>query len=268
MAKVIVESAMRGRFLVTPDEWQRGYIGPITVQVNGVMASWSRSGVRPPQPPASATSPLVNNPAGVSLNLGKHNLRQEDLHIPDSKRRRSTAPGMSASPSSTADPASVPPISQTPQTMGTPTTHPMSTPSALQAASKRPSTGSPSAGSLPPNKMQIGPGGVPRDRAVDEAIQKRHAKERAEEIERMEARKDPLEYVKNAMYKAVGTKKSDQSGVATFPAPMVVGLADQVRLSESSTNGTASPNGVMTKPFPGQKAQLPSPPWSGTITPR
>ena len=269
MAKVIVESAMRGRFLVTPDEWQRGYIGPITVQVNGVMASWSRSGVRPPQPPASATSPLVNNPAGVSLNLGKHNLRQEDLHIPDSKRRRSTAPGMSASPSSTADPASVPPISQTPQTMGTPTTHPMSTPSALQAASKRPSTGSPSAGSLPPNKMQIGPGGVPRDRAVDEAIQKRHAKERAEEIEREEARKDPLEYVKNAMYKAVGTKKSDQPGVATFPAPMVIGLADQIRLSsESSTSGTPSPNGVNRKSLPGQRAQLPSPPWSGTITPR
>lgn len=271
MAKVIIESALRNRFLVTPDDWQRSYLNPITSQVNGLMASLTRTGVRPPQPPVSAASPLVNNPAGVSINLGKHGLTQEDLHIPDSKRRRSTAtaPGMSASPSSTADPASVHPITQTPQTIGTPTSHPMSTPSALQAANKRPSTGSPSAGSLPPSKMQIGPGGISsRDRAVDEAIAKRLAKERADELERMETRKDPLEYVKNAMYKAMGTKKSDQSGVATFPAPMVVGLADQVRLSESSTNGTASPNGVMTKPFPGQKAQLPSPPWSGTITPR
>ena len=271
MAKVIIESAVRGRFLVTAEEWQRGYLSSITGQVNSLAASLNRLNVRPPQPPVSATSPLVNNPAGVSINLGKHNLRQEDLHIPESKRRRSTAtaPGMSASPSSTADPASVPPITQTPQTMGTPNTHPMSTPSALQAANKRPSTGSPSAGSLPPSKMQIGPGGLPsRDRAVDEAIAKRLAKERAEELEREEARKDPLEYVKNAMYKAVGTKKSDQSGAAKQTAPMVVGLADQVRLSGLSTNGTVSPNGAATKPLSGQKAQLPSPPWSGTITPR
>ena len=268
MAKVIIESARRERYLVTPDEWQHRYLNQITGQVNALIASLNRTNVRPP-PPVNAASPLVNNPAGLSISLGKHGIRQEDLHIPESKRRRSTAPGMSASPASTADPASVPPITQTPQTMGTPIQYPMSTPSTGPAGNKRPSTGSPSAGSLPPNKMQIGPGGVPsRERAVDEAIAKRLVKERAQELEREEARKDPLEYVKNVMYKAVGTKKSDQPGIATLSARMVVGLADQVRRSESSTSGTPSPKGTAAKSIPGQKAQLPSPPWSGTITPR
>ena len=209
----------------------------------------SKSGVRPAPPPINATSPLLNNPAGVPISLGKHSLRQEDLHIPDSKRRRSGFAGMSASPTSTADPASVPAISQTPITAGTPTTHPMSTP---VVPVKRPSTGSPATGQLPPNKVQVGVNGPlqTRDKAVDEAVAKRLVKEEAEELEKQEARKNPLEYAKNAVYKVVGRKNSDQSGVAALPQPVMQGLADKVRnvgISESTTSETPAPNGIQEK---------------------
>lgn len=231
----------------------------------------TKSGVRPAPPPVNAASPLLNNPGGVPISLGKHGLRQEDLHIPDSKRRRSGVAGMSTSPTSTADPASVPAISQTPITAGTPTTYPMSTPA---APVKRPSTGSPVPGQLPPNKVQVGVNGPiqTRDKAVDEAVAKRLAKEEAEELEKQEARKNPLEYATNAMYKVMGRKNSDQTGVAASPRLVIQGLADKVRnvgISESTTNETPSLNGVTReRSTTGQKAQLPSPPWSGTITPR
>jgi hypothetical protein len=262
---------MKDRYICTPLEWQQNYWPTIQVQVSQLMQIINKSGVRPAPPPINATSPLLNNPAGVPISLGKHSLRQEDLHIPDSKRRRSGVAGMSASPTSTADPASVPAISQTPITAGTPTTHPMSTP---VVPVKRPSTGSPVTGQLPPNKVQVGVNGSlqTRDKAVDEAVAKRLAKEEAEELEKQEARKNPLEYAKNAVYKVVGRKNSDQSGVAALPQPVMQGLADKIRnvgISESTTSETPAPNGITReRSSTGQKAQLPSPPWSGTITPR
>jgi len=261
---------MKDRHVCTPLEWQQNYWLAIQAQVSQLMQMINKSGVRPAPQPVNATSPLLNNPAGVPISLGKHGLRQEDLHIPDSKRRRSAVTGMSASPASTADPASVPAISQTPITAGTPTTHPMSTPA---APVKRPSTGSPVPGQLPPNKVQVGVNGpIQRDRVVDEAVTKRLAKEEAEELEKQEARKYPLEYAKNAMYKMVGKKTSEQIGIAALPLPVMQGLADKVRnvgISESTTNQAPSPNGVpRERSTTGQKAQLPSPPWSGTITPR
>jgi hypothetical protein len=235
-----------------------------------------KSGSRPPIP-INAASPLVNNPAGVPINLGKHSLRQEDLHIPESKRRRSgVGAGASASPSSVSDPATAPQITQTPLSMATPSAYPMSTPA---TGSKRTSTGSPTGGQLPPTKVQVNATGpaVSRDRAHDEAIAKRQAKEKADELERQEQRKNPLEYVKNAVYKAVAGKKSDATGVTDIPAPMVQGLADKVRKVETgttsnTTSGPATPGAIIRsmseKTSPPQKAQLPSPPWSGTITPR
>lgn len=268
---MILEGASRDRHFCTPLEWQQNYWPAIQNQVIPFMQMVSKTGVRGAPPPINAVSPLLNNPAGVAISLGKHGLRQEDLHIPDSKRRRSGVAGMSASPTSTADPASVPAISQTPVTAGTPTSHPMSTPA---AAGKRPSTGSPVASQMPPSKVQIGTNGPiqPTEKAVDEAIAKRRAKEQAEELERQEARKEPLKYVKNAMYKVAGKKIAEQSGVAALPQPVMQGLADKVRnvgISESRTSETTSQNGLTReRSTAGQKAQLPSPPWSGTITPR
>jgi len=270
MAFMLLEAASNDRHICTPYEWQQNYWPTIRNQVSSLMmalSNLSKQNMRTtqPPPPANAASPLVNNPAGVSISLGKHGLRPEDLHIPESKRKKSLA-GTSASPASTADPASVPAISQTPITMGTPTSHPMSTPT---TASKRPSTGSPVAGQLPPSKVQIGANGpIPaRDRAQDEAVAKRLAKEEAEELERQEARKDPLEFVKAAMYKAVGKKQSEQTGVAALPQPVWQGLADQVR-SVGISNSTTSEAQAEDQPTSGQRVQLPSPPWSGTITPR
>jgi hypothetical protein len=263
--------------LCSLNDWNRIYWPSIGQQINQIRLVISKSGIRLPppplsqppqqQPPATAASPLVSNPVGVPVN-GKHSLRQEDLHIPESRRRHSGAPGPSASPASIIDPASVPPLSQTPITVGTPAAHPGSTPA---NASKRPSTDSPAGAQLPPNKVQIGVAGpIPtRDEAQDEAIAMRRAKEREEELAREEARKDPLEYAKNAMYKAVGKERSEGSGVATLPQPVMRGLADQVQrvdISEATASGGAIPSGANREK--GQKGQLPSPPWSGTITPR
>ena len=260
-----MEAASKDRHMCTPFEWQTKYWPAILSQVGHLMAWINRNNVRPTQaPPVNAHSPLINNPAGVSLSLGKHGLRPEDLHIPDSKSRKS-AVGTSASPVSIADPASVPAVSQTPITMGTPTSHPMSTPA---AASKRPSTGSPSGGQAPPSKVQIGTGGpiAAGDSAQDEAHTKRLAKEEEEEMKRQEERKNPLEYVKTRVFNSMGKEPSDQSTV-TLPQPVVQGLADKVRnvgLSESMTtdaNATTQTTAV-------QKAQLPSSSWSGNIAPR
>jgi hypothetical protein len=265
-----LEAASNDRYICTPSEWQQNYWPTIRSHVSNLLVAINNLGkqnMRTTQPPlpSNASSPLVNNPAGIPISLGKHGLRQEDLHIPESKRKRSLA-GTSASPASTADPASVPAISQTPITMGTPTSHPMSTPSAV---GKRPSTGSPISAQLPPNKVHIGANGpIPvRERAQDDALEKRLAKEHAEELERQEARKDPLEYVKTAMYKAVGKKQSEQTGVTALPQPVMQGLADQVRsvgISDSMTSEAEAED----QPTSGQRVQLPSPPWSGTITPR
>jgi hypothetical protein len=61
---------------------------------------------------------------------------------------------------------------------------------------------------LPPNKSQIGVVGpiLTRDGAQDEAIEKRRANERVEELAREEAGRSPLGYATNAMYKAVRRK--------------------------------------------------------------
>ena len=218
----------------------------------------------------NAASPLVNNPAGIPLSLGKHSLRQEDLHIPESKRRRSGA-AISASPASTSDPASVPQTTQTPQTMGTPMAYPLSTPS---TGAKRPSTTSPVSNQLPPAKVQIGPSGPmgARDKAQEEALAKRLAKEKAEELERQEQRKNPLEYAKNAIYKALGVNRSDRPVSSELQPPKFVPLADQVQTKaakdSASKGGSANGQANDEKNLAPQKAQLPSPPWSGTMTPR
>lgn len=233
-------------------------------------------GVKPPVPPVTNVgSPLINNPAGVSIGLGKHPLRQEDLHIPESKKRRSVATGASQSPATTADPATVPSLTQTPAPIGTPNSYPNSTP----APGKRPSTGSPAGSQMPPNKVQVGPTGpVPaRDRVQDEALAKRRMKEQAEELERQEARKNPLEFAESAIYKAVvGSKKPEQAAAVTSqPAYMGKGLADQVKKVDvdavsKATNGPATPSTLTREKstLGQQKVQLPSPPWSGTMTPR
>lgn len=225
--------------------------------------------------PVNAASPLVNNPAGIPLNLGKHNLRQEDLHIPESKRRRSGA-AVSASPASTSDPATVSHITQTPNTTNTPSAYPLTTPT---TGVKRPSTTSPANNQTPPTKVHVGPAGpiAARDKAQEEVIAKRQAKEKAEELERQERRKNPLEYAKNAMYRAMGVKRSDKSGSAELPPLKLIPLADRVQnlasinSSKGTSDGTSSTvnaGSVDDKASGPQKAQLPSPPWSGTITPR
>jgi len=161
--------------------------------------------------------------------------------------------------------------------MATPSSYPMSTPA---TGNKRTSTGSPTGAQMPPSKVQLGASGptVSRDRAQDEAIAKRQAEEKAKELERQEQRKNPLEYAKNVVYKAVAGKRSDHAGVTDLPAPMVQGLADKVRKLEPSgtvsnnTSGAATPGAILRSvgenTSPAVKAQLPSPPWSGKITPR
>jgi hypothetical protein len=261
-----LEGATNGRDLYTPDEFTQRIIPSIKSQMGVVVSIMQKHGMRPPaqmQTPISAASPIVNNPAGVPIVLGKHNLRQEDLHIPDSKRRKSMN-ATSASPAPPTDPASVPPVSQTPMAIDThtPVQIASTTPS---GTAKRPSTGSPTA-TQPPSKVQIGPNGaVPvRDKAHDEAIQKRLVRARAEEAERQEERKDPLEYVKKQMFKAAGNVKTEQSGQSSLlPLPMQ-GLSDR----KAGTNGV-SPNGTTAdKGATNGKGQLPSPPWSGTMTAR
>jgi hypothetical protein len=272
---MILEGASKDRHISTPDEWQGTYLPAIMNQVNQVL-SLMKSGGRPAMP-LNAASPLLNNPAGVPINLGKRDLRQEDLHIPESRRRRSgVGTGASASPSSISDPATAPQITQTPLSMATPSAYPLSTPA---TGNKRTSTGSPTGAQMPPTKVQVGATvpAVSRDRTLDEAIAKRQAKEKADELERQEQRKNPLEYVKNAVYKAVAGKKSDQTGAANPPAPVVQGLADKVRRAETgaAANATSAPTtpGAIIRSMgertsPTQRAQLPSPPWSGTMTPR
>lgn len=267
-----MEGASKDRHICTPEEWQRTYQPAITSQVTQVHALLSKAYGRPM--PANAASPLVNNPAGIPINLGKHNLRQEDLHIPESKRRRSGV-AVSASPASTSDPATVPHITQTPNT-STPLAYPLTTPT---TGVKRPST-SPVNNQTPPTKVQVGPAGpmTTRDKAQEEVIARRQTKERAEELERQEQRKNPLEYAKNAMYKAMGAKRSDRPGSSELPPPKLIPLADQVQnltrtslASKGASDGSSSSvnPGVFSEkaPLP-QKAQLPSPPWSGTMTPR
>ncbi len=259
--------------ICTPEEWQRTYQPTITSQVTQVIALLSKAYGRPMG--ANAASPLVNNPAGIPINLGKHNLRQEDLHIPESKRRRSGV-AISASPASTSDPATVPHITQTPNT-STPLAYPVATPT---TGVKRPSTTSPTNNQTPPTKVQVGPAGpmAARDKAQEEVIARRQTKERAEELERQEQRKNPLEYAKNAMYKAMGAKRSDRPGSSEQPTPKLIPLAVQVQnlirtnpASMGASDGSASnvnPGSLSEKPPLPQKAQLPSPPWSGIMTPR
>src|SRR5205814_5485413 len=196
MAYMILEGVAKDRHICTPSEWHKKFLPAIQSQVGPLMAWYNKNNVRP-APPVNAPSPLINNPGGVSLSLGKHGLRPEDLHIPDSKRRKSGV-GASASPVSVPDPASVPAMSQTPITMATPTSHPVSTPA---AASKRPSTSSPNGGQAPPSKVHISDGAsaAARDSAQDEAHTKRLAKEEEEEMKRQESRKNPLEYAKATM---------------------------------------------------------------------
>ena len=277
MTLMVLEAASKDRHICTPDDWVKQYRPAILSQVSQVMALIQKLGpTRNPQnqaPPVNTPSPMVPNPAGIPISLGKHQLKQEDLRIPESKRRRSTAAGGSASPASATDPASVPPMSQTPVTMGTPTSYPMSTP----VVSKRPSTDSP-AGQVPPPKMQITSSGpvTQRDKAQDEALARRQAKEKAEQREREESRKNPLEYAVAMMNKAMGVQKPDNKSTTTeLPPPKMQGLADKVRKSEAASEALKAgsemptPNGVKAmKNSPGQKAQLPSPPWSGTLTPR
>jgi len=238
------------------------------------LVSPAAAGARPvnvvPQP--NAASPLVNNPAGVAISLGKHGLRQEDLHIPESKRRRSTIVGASQSPASTTDPASVGPISQTPAAMATPTSYPPATP--VASGNKRPSTNSPATSQLPANKIQINALGAapPRDRAQEEAVARRQAKEQAEALERQESRKNPLEYVKNAIFRTVGGKKSDETVTSAQPQVVIQGLADKLKKTDIA-GSPASEIGQSSDASKGKtpevlKGQLPSPPWSGTITPR
>jgi hypothetical protein len=277
---MVLEAASKDRHICTPEEWQRTYRPAIISQVSSVRSliekvggrNVSQPGMNAPTP-ANAPSPMVNNPAGIPISLGKHQLKQEDLRIPESKRRRSAAAGGSASPASVTEGATVPPMAQTPITMGTPTSYPASTP----VVTKRPSE-SPAAQGLAA-KVQIGPSGptAPRDKAQEEALARRMAREKAEEQEREEARKNPLAYAKNAMFKAMGVKMEDMKINTELPPPKLVGLADQVKEPEIAVDAASEKmseepllNGVSAKEklTPGQKAQLPSPPWSGTITPR
>jgi len=220
---------------------------------------------------------MSSNPAGIPITFSnKHTLRQEDLRLPETKRRFSAGPGASSSPASTADPATVPALAQTPVTMATPA--PMSAYPSQSAGTKRPSTGSPV--NTQPNKMQISASGpIPvrdraqGDRAQDEAVAKRLAREQAEEQARQEARKDPLQYVKNAALKAFPRETAEENGVPARPQPVYQGLSDQVKKvdNRAGTNPTiardartSASNGTPQ----GSKGQLPSPPSSGTMASR
>jgi hypothetical protein len=75
------------------------------------------------------------------------------------------------------------------------------------------------------------------------------------------------------MYKAMGVKRSQNPGSSDLPPPKLIPLADQVQnmaATDSASKATGSVNGRANdeKNLAPQKAQLPSPPWSGTMTPR
>jgi hypothetical protein len=83
------------------------------------------------------------------------------------------------------------------------------------------------------------------------------------------------------MQKVMGAKKPDQSDTTSFTPPVMQGLADRLRKESTPgeskmipTSGITTPNfantprSVSEKPSPAQKVQLPSPPWSGKISPR
>src|SRR5579871_1689282 len=114
---MILEAASNDRHVCTPEEWLKTYRPMILSRVAQALTLINRIGRPGLPPPVNAPSPMVNNPAGIPISLGKHQLKQEDLRIPESKRRRSTATGGSVSPTSAADPASVPAMAQTPLTM-------------------------------------------------------------------------------------------------------------------------------------------------------
>jgi hypothetical protein len=266
-----MEFANRDIYHCTPEEWQKTYH---TMIVTNFQHAWGviRSVGNRPVNAGSPVNPAVNNPAGIPLSLSKHGLRPEDLHIPESKRRRSGPPGASASPNATETSQ----LSQTPNAASTPSSY-SSYPSTVTAAAKRPS-GSPTAGQLPLTRVN----GLPaRDKAQEEAMAKRLTREKAEELERQEERKDPKQYAINVIQKLMGGKKPEQLGTPPFAPPMVQGLADRLRNEitpeshKNPTNGALTPSfantprsSVSEKPSPGRRAQLPSPPWSGKISPR
>jgi hypothetical protein len=249
---MILEAASRDKHICTPDEWTKSYYPMLRSQVNTVqnyIAKFGRSGSQNPAPTPvqqqvpQTLPPMVNNPAGIPITLGKHGFNKDDLHIPESKRRRSTAPGASSSPTSTVDPGTGPPTTQTPLTMGTPSSYPVATPS------KRPLTDSPAS-----NKVQSGPA-QQRDRAQEEALARRKAKERAEEQEREEVKKNSLKYAQTQMYRAFAVKPPAERSPPS--ATKVMGVAEQRKVREEK----------VVKEESSQK-QLPSPPSSVKITPR
>jgi hypothetical protein len=125
--------------------------------------------------------------------------------------------------------------------------------------------------------MQItASGSIPvRDRAQDEAVAKRLAREQTEEQARQEARKAPLQYAKNAAMKAIPQETVEKSSVPARPQPIYQGLSDQGQRDENKTGTTSSTTAAEVRnstskntPQGGAKGQLPSPPWSGTMTTR
>ena len=273
---MILEAASKDRHICTPTEWLQNYWPSIFRQVTFVMNVLAKGSARPSQqPPVNAASPMPSNPAGIPITFAnKHNLRQEDLRLPEAKRRFSAGPGASSSPASTADPATVPSLAQTPLTMATPV--PMSAYPSQSTATKRPSTGSPV--NTQPNKMQISASGpIPvrdrgqGDRAQDEAVAKRLAREQAEEQARQEARKDPLQYAKNAAWKAFPPETDGKNNVSARPQPVYQGISDQLKTDDNRT-GTSPTTATRTSSSKGTpqggKGQLPSPPCSGTMASR
>jgi hypothetical protein len=123
--------------------------------------------------------------------------------------------------------------------------------------------------------MQISASGpIPaRDRAQDEAVAKRLARAQADEQARHEAKKDPLQYVKNAAMKMIPADTVEKNGAPARPQPVYQGLADQVKKDDNKT-GTSPPTAAnrasvsRATPQNGVKGQLPSPPWSGTMATR
>ena len=275
LAFMILDAASKDRHICTPTEWLQNYWPSIYRQVTSVMSVLAKGSARPSQAPINAASPMGSNPAGIPITFSsKHALRQEDLRLPETKRRFSAGPGTSSSPTSTADPATVPSLAQTPVTMATPV--PVSVYPSQTTGTKRPSTGSPV--NAQPNKMQISASGpIPvRDRtqgdpAQDEAVAKRLAREQAEEQARQEARKDPLQYVKNAARKAFPPQTDGENGVPARPQPVYQGISDRVKKDDNRT-GTSSTTAAGTSPSTGApqggKGQLPSPPCSGTMASR
>ena len=94
----VVEGVRKDRHICTPDDWRCIYEPAIVTQVTLVVTLLSKGYGRP-----------VNSYTDIPVKFLEQTLTQEDLHIPESKRRRFGV-GVSARLESTLDTGTLPQI--------------------------------------------------------------------------------------------------------------------------------------------------------------